>query len=280
VREAAAAVRYFVTAVFVLSRPNLWDPYVLESLTKLSDHVHLEAVRNGRKTANGKPLDFAAPSIWHAAAFLLLDWVSRRVTRHPYDSKEAAELFGSHRLYRGQAKPWAVRPSAFRTPATRALSGASIDAFRKFLELHLRKEFVVGIDEFQSLATSHGAAAVAQHYGLPTYRVDLTFHPVIALHFACLPSDGAMLADHPLPGHATVYVTRFDALAGVAARGRARIHNVQACRRSHRPGDRRRSTAARPQVEGRGGLVLRAACRAASTRTHIEAVAPVSAFSS
>lgn len=82
-------------------------------------------------------------------------------------------------FYRGHASfTYALQPSIYRDPNLVANEDVM------FKELILRCP-----NDFASLASTFQTLVKMQHYGLPTRLLDLTANPLIALYFACDPSD-------------------------------------------------------------------------------------------
>src|SRR5437763_12604487 len=69
----------------------------------------------------------------------------------------------------------------------------------------------LSFDLFGRIDDPGSAAAIAQHYGLPSSFVDFTFDPRIAVWFACLESPSEAVPDVPpgLSNCAVVYFTSF-----------------------------------------------------------------------
>lgn len=101
--------------------------------------------------------------VYHAAILMLRDsslWVKDR----------------ENSVYRGQRYPWPVRPSLFRDNPFEAELRRKLDTVGQFSSA-LESKYPGRFSEYQRLA-------IAQHYGLPTWLVDLTEDPFIALFFA------------------------------------------------------------------------------------------------
>jgi hypothetical protein len=143
-------------------------------------------IDGSRQSPGNLPLDFLAPSVWHAACFLMATYLLPRITRTPFsDDPEIFEsFFGNASVYRGQARGWNIVPTAWR-------SVASVSELRhreillELLESYMGPDDAIEFDLFGRVRSQAEADALAQHYGMPTNLVDFTFNPMVALSFAC-----------------------------------------------------------------------------------------------
>jgi len=147
----------------------------------------VESLPGSRASPSGHDLDLYAPSPWHALCAILFQDIRSRLHRGSFDAAlaEVRSNFGGRPFYRGQARAWDIMPSAWRSPEQAELSSRLVPKFSAALHEH----FAAVPDPVTHLAgrpdLSHATVGLAQHYGLPTDMVDLTFHPLVAMCFAC-----------------------------------------------------------------------------------------------
>lgn len=82
------------------------------------------------------------------------------------------------KCYRGQRFPWPVIPKLFRCHPSKGELNHRMDLVGSFSET-LERKYPGQFDEYQRIA-------IAQHYGVKTWLVDLTLDPWVALFFASL----------------------------------------------------------------------------------------------
>jgi hypothetical protein len=121
-----------------------------------------------------KKLIFRAPSVWHAALFLMA----------LFDACTAASVnTPEHRgplLFRGHSDAdwqWNMIPRTFRPDTNLTIAERKLRAFSQIVDSAFR---LIGYADFSSEALS----AIAQHYGIPTDLLDFTVHPSVAVFFA------------------------------------------------------------------------------------------------
>lgn len=174
----------------------------------------------GRKQPGGHPLDRMAPTVWHAAAFLLHKAIISRFPRcegQPTEDQLFDSFYGQRWLFRGQTSAWPWWPSAWRDTAAKCnrFGDQPRDSYQRFLAARIDTSKDPSLDMFDRLRSPIGVAATLQHYGFPTNLLDLTFDPLTALHFALAPTTTARATDGP-DGHAVVSFVRFDLVHGLA----------------------------------------------------------------
>jgi hypothetical protein len=164
--------------------------------------------------------DFRAPSVWHAACYLLTLWQGWRTSAQPLVPSEELvnTFFGNSPLFRGQAHPWPITPKLWRSDHNdvRNFGPHPIEAFRKVLAYWAETSRDVSFELFGKLASLEGATAAAQHYDFPTNYVDFSFNPLVALHFAVGNCPITELIPETPPHHGVVYIIPFVKLAHVA----------------------------------------------------------------
>ena len=151
----------------------------------------ISPVRDSRESPGGLPLDFFAPSVWHAACFLLASYMGARVTRAPFAAdRELFETFyGNRPVYRGQARGWNIVPTGWRfTDQTVVQHQRAV--FKELIASYMGPDDAVEFELFGKVVSDQEGDALAQHYGIPTGLVDFTFDPRVAIYFACTDSVG------------------------------------------------------------------------------------------
>jgi hypothetical protein len=162
------------------------DPLALREVKALTEA--LVELPGARRSGSGAPLDFHAPSVWHAACSLLTITIQSRFRRQSIhaDYSELDAEFGKCVVYRGQPRCWRIVPSAWRSvalPASRSASTALV-ALMVYLQSLMGEEDAIELDFIGRIGSLEDCAALAQHYGVPTSLVDFTFDPMVALYFA------------------------------------------------------------------------------------------------
>jgi hypothetical protein len=172
-----------------------------------------------RLDPGGRPVDLYAPSVWHAICLLVFLFVKTRI-RNTYfnDPEELDRLFGTQLLYRGQARGWNIIPAIWRFPDQLPDNQLRLDALAAYWKNWTSPDHDLSFDLFGRVEDGGAAAAIAQHYGLPTSLVDFTFDPRIAIWFACSESESQPLQALPsgLRDCAVVYFTSFYKLISVS----------------------------------------------------------------
>lgn len=207
-REDALALSRAIRAF--VGNPDAGIESLVEPMKRVESAVH-EVMQSA---GAGRPAVLQAPSVWHALAFLLFQFL---FARHRRDEDfridpATASCFGSMGVFRGQAVPWPIMPTLWRADgeAIRRLGDALLTAFARFLDEWLATARDGRLHLFESLSTLEGATATAQHYRFPTNYVDFTFDPLTALHFACGSCD--LRGDWPEgepTHHAVIYMAGF-----------------------------------------------------------------------
>jgi hypothetical protein len=149
-------------------------------------------VQGTRLSPGGVPLDHFAPSVWHAACFLLVSYILPRLNRAPFSSDNALfeTFFGNAPVYRGQARAWNILPSGWRSRQPAQDQHRRL-VFRELLASYMGADDAIEFELFGRVQSAAEADAVAQHYGMGTDFVDVTFDPRVALYFACCQSAGS-----------------------------------------------------------------------------------------
>jgi hypothetical protein len=174
----------------------------------------ITALKDGRLSATALPMDFYAPSFWHAASYLLSVFLIQRLSKKNHENIEEnfSNLFGNIAIYRGQSSPWNIIPSAWRqsNPEFQKENKIRLEAFNQFVSTFMTDQDDLGFDVFGKLDTVKKAEALAQHYALNTNLVDFTFDPLIALYFASSESEHKSGEIAGIPGNCgVVYTTSF-----------------------------------------------------------------------
>jgi len=147
----------------------------------------VEPLPGSRKSPSGADLDLYAQSPWNALCAVLFQDIRSRLHRGSFHAAfdDVGRNFGGRPFYRGQARAWDIMPSAWRSQSQAELSERLVPMFCDALQEH----FAAAPDPVMHLAgrsdLSHATVGLAQHYGLPTNMVDFTFHPLVAMCFAC-----------------------------------------------------------------------------------------------
>lgn len=184
--------------------------------------AHIDVVKplnESRISASGNQLDLYADSAWHALCALLFQEIYSRINRGTFQEAVAnfEQTFGRRLFYRGQSRPWDIFPSAWRSQERSDCSKIMIGEFSTILHRHLQEHpdpimLMSGRENMQS-----AIVGLAQHYGLPTNFIDLSFDPMTAVAFACgdepaAPHQPRDLSDPKLEDCAVVYVIAAPAL--------------------------------------------------------------------
>ena len=115
------------------------------------------------------------------------------------------------RVYRGQARPWNIVPSAWRHANQLIENEQRVAALYTYLKEWTTSEHDFVFELFGRIDQYGNAKGLAQHYCLPTTFVDFTYDPRIAIWFACAHSESDEPACSPKAAsdHAVVYTSSF-----------------------------------------------------------------------
>lgn len=167
---------------------------------------------DSRLDPEGRTVDLFVPSVWHAICVLMYLFIRSRFINSGFDDpSEIDRLFGMQVLYRGQARGWNIIPSLWRSPDPLSDNQHRLNALTEYWKKWASADNDLSFDLFGKIEDTGAAAAIAQHYDLPTSLVDFTFDPRIAAWFACSESESQPLESLPPKLHdcAVVYFTPF-----------------------------------------------------------------------
>ncbi len=168
----------------------------------------------GRVSSSGRPMDILAPTAWHAACCLFAAAMGSRSAGRPFSDDSLFETFhGERAAFRGQARAWTVQPTAWRSPFP---TSRGLKAIERYLNAITTDEDAVEFELFGRLRSAHDAAALAQHYGMPTNLLDFTFDPLAAVFFALADSNSTGDGVEGPENHAVVYTTPLRTLAQIS----------------------------------------------------------------
>ncbi|HXH93443.1 MAG TPA: FRG domain-containing protein [Thermoanaerobaculia bacterium] len=168
---------------------------------------------SAQSSRDGRAVDVLAPSVGHAACFMVAANLLGRMIPGSYSDLDLIDsTFGDRPVYRGQARPWHLRPTGWRRtfPTDRAIA-----AMRGHIGKFMTAEDAIELDLIGRPENDSEFAGLAQHYGVPTSLVDFTFDPLIALLFACAADHVAFDEQSVPPDHAVIYTTTLAKLVTV-----------------------------------------------------------------
>ena len=155
----------------------LGDEKLLNVCLHLADGI--APLPNSRALADCSQLNYLAPSVWHAIGFLCGYFLKRRRTLLKYRSlKNFNEFFGWQHVFRGQARPWPIRPTSWRSSLQMHERLQKRTLLSEYLKVSTHGEYAhFMLKYFGSIDEDSDATAIAQHFGFPTDLVDFTFDP-------------------------------------------------------------------------------------------------------
>lgn len=198
INDAKEATKAFVDTFFTnemqLSAGDLGKIHAL--LKPFATYVPFPG---GRRSPQGEPMDFLAPSFWHACCILIYYWIADR-----YAATEPSPMIN---VYRGQTNTWPIKPSLWRYGHNN-LGDRSIQTLRSFLMDSRANEPNPTTEFFPEFLTIRGLRAFAQHHEFPTSLIDFSYHPMVALFFASRPSQ-QLPHTEDIRGMGVIYETSF-----------------------------------------------------------------------
>jgi len=174
-------------------------------------HIVIEAakevmpIENGKRSLTGISKDLVAPSVWHAACYLLYYDHSLRLCDADFEDDVAFDTaFGRRPVYRGQPRTWHMIPTAWRNPFP---TSRTLQAMRAYLDWYMTDGDAIELELFGRIRNDDEPAGIAQHYEVPTNLLDFTFDPIVALFFALGRANAPFSGEDTPRDCAVIYIT-------------------------------------------------------------------------